>query len=52
MSPENVKEATDIMLDKLKEMAGITYDECESTEGYASVCMAMCNIYYSLTQEK
>lgn len=52
MSLENIKEATDIMFDKLKEMSSITFDECESTEAYASVCMAMCAIFDSLTQEK
>ncbi len=46
------EKATEIMLDKLEEMSKVTFDDCESTEGYALICSAMCDIYNAITEEK
>lgn len=49
---ELLKESTEIMFDKLKEMSNVTFDDCESTESYAMLCSAMCDIYNAITDEK
>lgn len=49
---EQIKESTEIMLDKLKEMSEVTFDDCGSAEGYALICNAMCDIYNAITEEK
>ena len=45
-------EAREILINKLREMSKITFDDCESTEGYALICSAMCDIYNAITEEK
>lgn len=42
-------EAEKIMFEKLKEMSEIPFDECESAESYASLCIAMNEIYKTIT---
>lgn len=45
-------EARKILIDKLKEMSKVTFDDCDSAEGYALICSAMCDIYKAITDEK
>ncbi len=51
MTLKQEQESTEIMLDKLKEMSEVTFDDCDGAEGYALICSAMCDIYNALNTE-
>lgn len=45
-------EAREILINKLREMSKVTFDDCDGAEGYALICSAMCDIYNAITAEK
>lgn len=50
MSLENIKEATDIMFDKLKEMSELTIEDFDDIAEYNGCCSVMCDIYKALIE--